>query len=338
METMPAVQIHGVDDVRVDQVNVPEPGGGDVLVKVARGGICGSDLGYIAQGGFMPPGVPMPLGHELSGTVERVGRDVKKLAVGQRVTVNPMANGHAIGNGGTEGGFAPLLLVKDVASHPGAIHLLPDSVGFEEGALIEPLAVAMHGINQSGIQAGDTALIMGAGPIGLCALVGMRYRGIDKVVVVDRSAHRLALARELGAQATCRVGDDELAATLKRLHGESEVMGSPVPATDVYLEATGAGPALLQAIELARINATVVVLGVHHAPIELHPLTLLIKELRLVGSMAYPGEYPEVIQMLESGAVDVAPLVSHSFPLEEFLDALDTARDQERAGKVMIEC
>jgi threonine dehydrogenase-like Zn-dependent dehydrogenase len=115
-------------------------------------------------------------------------------------------------------------------------------------------------------------------------------------------------------------------------------MGSPVPATDVYLEATGAGPALLQAIELARVSATVVVLGVHQAPIEFHPLTLLIKELRLVGSMAYPSEFPEVIQMLESGVVDVAPLVSHIFPLEQFPDALETARDQERAGKVLIEC
>ena len=336
MKTMPLVQIHGVDDVRIDRVDVPEPGPNDALIKVAACGICGSDLGYIAQGGLTAPGVPMPLGHELSGTVAALGENVSQLAVGQAVTVNPMANGHAIGNGGSEGAFAPWLQVKDVANFPEAILPLPDGMSFDQAALIEPLSVAMHGVHQSGIEPGQTALVMGAGPIGLCAVVVLKYYGVERIVVADRSARRLDVALQLGAEVVCNVSESNLENCLREAHGEAAVMGMPVAATDVYIEATGVGAVLEQAIGLAREGATIVVVGVHKAPIELHPLTLLIKELRLVGSMAYPSEFPQVIDMLQGGAVDIAPLISHRFELKDFHRALAVARDPELAAKVMI--
>ena len=336
MKTMSLVQVHGINDVRLDTVDVPEPGPDDALIKVAACGICGSDLGYIAQGGLMPPGVPMPLGHELSGTVAAFGENVSHLVVGQKVTVNPMANGHAIGNGGSEGAFAPWLQVKDVASAPESVLPLPEGMSFDQAALIEPLSVAMHGVHQSGIEAGQTALVMGAGPIGLCTVVVLKYYSVQRIVVADMSARRLAVARQLGAEVVCKVPESELEDCLREAHGEAAVMGTPVPATDVYIEATGVGSVLEQAIGLAKEGATIVVLGVHKTPIELHPLTLLIKELRLVGSMAYPGEFPQVIDMLQGGAVDVAPLISHHFELKDFLQALALAGDPDRAAKVMI--
>jgi 2-desacetyl-2-hydroxyethyl bacteriochlorophyllide A dehydrogenase len=336
MDTMSLVQIHGVDDVRIDQVEVPVPGADDVLVEVAACGICGSDLGYIAQGGLTPPGVPMPIGHELSGTVSALGENVRHLSLGQRVTVNPMANGYAIGNGGSEGGFAPLLFVRGVAAAPQAILPLPAALGFDQGALIEPLSVAMHGVHQSGVEAGQTALVMGAGPIGLCAVIVLKYYGVERIVVADRSALRLDIARQLGAGTVCNVQREDLANCLRKAHGEAEVMGMPVAATDVYIEATGVGAVLEQAIELAKEGATIAVLGVHKTAIELHPLTLLIKQLHLVGSMAYPQEFPQVIEMLQSGRVDVQPLISHHFELQDFQQALAVARDPERAAKVMI--
>lgn len=336
MESMPLVQIHGVNDVRLDQVECPRAGPDDVLVRVAVCGICGSDLGYIAQGGLTPPGVPMPLGHELSGTVEAVGGNVSHVRPGQRVVVNPMANRHSIGNGGGEGGFAPLLLVRDAATAPGAVAPLPDNLGFEEGALVEPFSVAMHGVNQSGIEAGQSVLVLGAGPIGLCAVAVLRYYGVDDIVVADTSVKRLAIASELGAKTVCNVQGEDLEATLRRVHGESDVMGMPVPATEVYIEATGVAAVLEQCIGLARAGAKIVVVGVHKIPIELHPVNLLIKELRLIGSMAYPTEFPDVIEMLASGRVDVKPLISHRFELADFMAALDLARDPQQAAKVMI--
>jgi 2-desacetyl-2-hydroxyethyl bacteriochlorophyllide A dehydrogenase len=336
MPHMPLVQIHGVDDVRIDQVPTPTAGPDDIVIDVASCGICGSDLGYIAMGGLTPPGQPMPLGHELSGVVTAVGDQVQHLKTGQRVVVNPTANGTDIGNGGPEGGFAPQLLVTGVSKYPDAISVLPDSLSFEEGALVEPLAVATHAINQAALSPGQTALVFGAGPIGLCATMVLKYRGVKKIVVADQSEQRLSLARELGASATCNVLEEDLEAILKGQHGEAQHYGAAVAGTDVYIEATGVGPVLEQVIALAKPGAGIVVVGVHKAAIQLNPLDLLIKELRLVGSMAYPQEFPEVIEMLSSGKVNTAPLISHRYELDDFMEALATARDTSRAAKVMV--
>jgi threonine dehydrogenase-like Zn-dependent dehydrogenase len=154
--------------------------------------------------------------------------------------------------------------------------------------------------------------------------------------VADQSVHRLQIAQQLGASAVCNVLEQDLAELLRSVHGEAKLMGLPLPATDVYIEATGVGAVLEQAIDLSRPGASVVVVGVHKAPIQLDPLTLLMKELHLIGSMAYPTEFPLVIEMLMSGKVDVAPLVSHRFALEDFLQALEVARDPQQAAKVLV--
>ena len=337
MATMQQVRIHDVNDVRLDQVQAPVAGDRDVLVRVAACGICGSDLGYIEQGGMLtPPGVPMPLGHEFSGVVEATGSEVTHLAVGQRVVVNPMEAESPIGNGGLEGAFAPLVLVRDAVANGAAVVPIPDCISDEQGALVEPLAVAMHGVNQSGIGPGQSALVMGAGPIGLCAVVVLKYFGIDDIAVVDMSDHRLQLAQQLGAAVTCHAARDDLAEVLKDAHGAVALMGMQLPATDVFIEATGVGAVLAQAIDVAGPGASIAVVGVHKAAVELDPLLLLMKELHLTGSMAYPTEFPLVIEMLKSGAVDVSALVSHRFSLEQFQQALRVARDPRRAAKVLI--
>ena len=337
MQTIPLVRVHGVDDVRIDRVAPPRAGANDAVIRVAACGICGSDLGYIALGGIAPAGVAMPLGHELSGTIESLGDKVRHLHIGQRVTVNPMANGHAIGNGGSEGGFSPLLLVKDAALHHEAVLPLPDTINFELGALIEPLAVAMHGVHRAQLQAGQSVAVLGAGPIGLCTVVVLKHYGIDNIVIADQSAQRLAIARQLGAAALCNVVSEELADCLQREHGTATTMlGATLPATDVYIEATGVGSVLEQALSLAQTGATIVVLGVHKEAIQLHPLELLAKELRLIGAMAYPQEFPQVIAMLANGDIDLTPLITHRFALDEFHAALATAHNRELAGKVLI--
>ncbi|MCX2980119.1 alcohol dehydrogenase [Halieaceae bacterium IMCC14734] len=336
MPTMSQVRIHGVDDVRIDTVPVPVAGPDDVVIDVAACGICGSDLGYIAMGGLTPPGQPMPLGHELAGIVAQCGANVSHLQLGQRVVVNPTSNGTDIGNGGPEGGFAPQLLVTAVAQHPDTVLPLPDSLSFQQGALVEPLAVATHGINQGQAVAGDKVLVFGAGPIGLCTVMALRYRGIDNIFVADQSAQRLDLARQLGANATCQVPQQHLLPLLQEQQGGSSHYGMPVADTDLIIEATGVGAVLEQCISLARPGARIVVVGVHKAPIPINPLDLLMKELHLIGSMAYPHEFPAVIAMLSSGILDTSVLISHEFVLDEFDTALKTAMDRDAAAKVMI--
>ena len=254
---------------------------------------------------------------------------------GQRVVVNPIANGTAIGNGGPEGGFAPWLLVTGAARWPDAVIPLSEPLSYEQGAMVEPLSVA-HGVNQSGVEAGQSVLVLGAGPIGLCAVVVLKYRGVEDIVVADQSAHRLSIAAKLGATVTCDVRRQDLAAVLGDQHGATSYYGSTVVGTDVYIEATGVGAVLEQAVALAKPGAGIVVVGVHQAPIQFNPLDLMMKELRLIGSMGYAEEFSAVIGMMLSGAVDVSALISHRFELGEFPAALAVAGDPQRAAKVMV--
>ena len=279
----------------------------------------------------------MPLGHELSGTVVEAGRNVSHVKPGDRVVVNPEGNGNRIGNSGPEGGFAPYLLVKGAAIDPICVIPLPDSIDFELGALVEPLSVSMHGVHQGQAKSGDRAVIFGAGPIGLGIVLILRYYGINDIVVVDMAQQRLDMAQQLGAS-TFKADEDLLANYLIEQHGSADIMGMPVPATDLYFEATGVGAVFTQITQLAKTGARAVVVGVHKAPVELDLVNLLIRELTITGSMAYPNEFPKVIDMLTSGKIDARPLISHRYKLSEFNTALATATAGGEAIKVLVDC
>ncbi|MBB3048262.1 threonine dehydrogenase-like Zn-dependent dehydrogenase [Litorivivens lipolytica] len=332
---MPLVNVHGPDDVRIDQVDIPEPGDDDVLVKVSLCGICGSDLGYIRMGGLGGT-QPMPLGHELVGTVAALGENVGSLSAGDRVVINPMANANAIGNGGPEGGFAPFLQVRGVARDPRALLKVPDTLPSEHAALVEPLSVALHGCHKGQAKQGDRVVVFGAGPIGLSAIVALRYLGVSDIVAVDLSEFRLSIARQLGA--TTIQAQTDLAAALMEHQGRTDLMGMSVPNTDLYLETTGAGPVFEQITSLAKTGARVVVLGLHKAPVSFDLVNLLMRELVVTGSMAYDNEFSDVISMLSRGDIDVSPLISHCLPLSKFTEALALAGDISTAAKVLIDC
>ncbi|WP_062261778.1 zinc-dependent alcohol dehydrogenase [Endozoicomonas arenosclerae] len=336
MRQMPQVRIHGQNKVQLDWIDRPVAGPDDVIVQVEQCGICGSDLGYIARGGLGADS-PMPLGHELAGTVLEAGDKVRHVRVGDRVTVNPEANGNGIGNYGPEGGFAPLLKVRGASEDEQAVMPLPEGMSFETGALIEPLSVAMHAVHQGQAKAQDRAVIFGAGPIGLGILQVLSYYGLKEVVVVDRSRYRLGVAESLGA-VPFQADSGDLSAFLQERHGVTKLMGMPVPDSDLYFEATGAGAVFQQAVSLSKRGGRLVVVGVHKEPVQLDLVNVLIRELTITASMAYPDEFPRVIEMLESGKVHPQSMISHRFALQDFDEALDTARDPESAIKVMVNC
>lgn len=334
---MPLVQIHGVNDVRIDTVPRPQCGDNDVLVAVQHCGICGSDLGYIAMGGLRGPGNPMPLGHEMSARVVELGASVKGLATGDRVVVNPMEADEPIGNMGSEGGFAPLLVIRDIDRYPNAVIKIPDSLDDERAALVEPLSVGMHGVHRGEVTADDKVVVFGAGTIGLSIAMVLLHYQVKDIVIVDTSKPRLEVAASLGLHTFC-VGEGDLSAFLQQHHGSDTAYGMPIPATDVYLEATGVGAVFEQMVSLAKAGARLVVVGVHKAPASIDLVSLLSKELSIKGAMAYPDEFPQVIEMLNSASFDPALLITHRFPLSDFDNALAMARDTEQAIKVMIDC
>ena len=164
---MHLLNIHGVDDVRLDPVEAPEPGENDVVVRVRACGICGSDLSYIKMGGILrAPGQTTPLGHEAAGEVIKVGASVRDAQVGQRVVINPMQTPSFIGSGGPEGAFTEEVLVRDARLGDSLLPMDPD-LPWEVAALSEPLAVGLHGVNRADLRPGDKAVVFGCGPIGL---------------------------------------------------------------------------------------------------------------------------------------------------------------------------
>lgn len=332
---MKAVRLHGPGDLRLDEIAEPVPGPGDVVVRVAACGICGSDLMYLRTGGVAAPvAEPIGLGHELAGTIAAAGREVRGLEPGMRVTVNPMGGGNAIGNGSPEGAFAPLLLVRNAALGDG-VHRIPDSLSFEKAALAEPLSVSLHAVNRSRAAPGSRVAVFGAGSIGLGIELALRRRGVTEIAVVDLSEQRLARARALGARVTINPAREDTAARLGSVHGRGEIFGWPVVQTDTFFEVAGSANVIPSIIQMAPFHAELVVVAVHHDPVPVDFQMALGKEMTLTTSMAYPNEFPEALEVLSSGA-DVSPMVSHRFPLEDYARAFAVAQHRDASGKVLI--
>lgn len=332
---MKRAQIHGPGDVRLDEVPEPEPGPDDVVIAVGACGICGSDVGYVRLGGLAgPTSEPMPLGHELAGTVVEVGANVRGLVPGARVALNPTAAGAPIGNGGPEGGFAPRLRVRNAALGRN-LFPIPDDMPFAIGALAEPLGVGMNAVDRVAVRKGEKVAILGAGPIGLTALVTLLDRGIEDVVAIDLSEKRLEVARELGAPATLNPGREDLWQGLVERHGQTHLYGMPLVGTDVFIEASGAAPLLAGLIDHAKPRARISIVALHRQPIPVSFMTVMMKQLTLQGAMEYPERYEAMIELL--GRRDLSPMITHRFGLEAFQDAFAVAQSPDRGAKVMVE-
>jgi (R,R)-butanediol dehydrogenase/meso-butanediol dehydrogenase/diacetyl reductase len=332
---MKLVRVHGPDDIRIDEVAEPSPGPRDAVVRVAACGICGSDLRYVRLGGLAGPmPEPMPLGHELSGVVESVGEEVANVSPGDRVVLNPTAAGNMVGNGGREGGFTPLLLVRDAAAGT-SLFAVPDGLADDVAALTEPLGVGMNAVNQSEAAAGDKVVVFGAGPIGLAAIATLADRGVDDVIAVDLSARRLEIASALGARSTIDASEGDPWQQIRALHGEEPLMGAPMAGSDAYIEASGAATVIPQVLQHAKARARLAVVALHGDAIPVSFLLVMMKQLTIRGAMEYPDDYNDAIDLLARR--DLSAMISHRFPLDRFGEALAVAQDSRAGGKVLIE-
>lgn len=330
------LNIHEVDDARLDEVAPAQAGSRDVLIDVKACGICGSDLSYIKIGGIMrPPGGVTPLGHEAAGEVSFVGDEVEDISVGQRVIVNPMQTPSMIGSGGPEGAFTEQLLVSEARSGD-SILPMPDGLPYEIAALAEPLAVALHGVNRAQAEPGDKVVVFGCGPIGLGMVMWLLDRGVTDVVALDLSEERLQRARDLGAQAALNPTEVDLREELVRLHGTAQLLNREAVGTDAYIDAAGAPNILGDVIGMAKFHARLVVTAAYMRPIEIPLGQMLTSEMSITTAMGYPTEMPEVVAALPRLQDRLRPMISHHFPLDRITEALDAARDPSSA-KVMVD-
>jgi L-iditol 2-dehydrogenase len=305
--------------------DLPEPTAGpdEVLIRVAACGICGSDVhGYDGSSGRRIP--PIVMGHEAAGTIAALGKNVKNFSEGERVTFdstvycgscancqrgevnlcdNRQVLGVSCGDYRRAGAFAEFVVVP---AH--IVYRLPDALSFEEAAMLEAVSVALHAVSLVKIEPGNTAIVLGAGTIGLLLLQALRAAGCSRVFISDIDPTRLKLAEQLGATATMPAGPDLAKHVLEQTNGCG---------VDIAVEAVGINATVTAAIENVRKGGNVVLVGNVSPEVTLPLQKVVTRQIRLQGSCASAGEYPRAIELMSSGAIRVEPLISAIAPLEQ---------------------
>lgn len=344
---MKALRLHAAHDLRVHEEPVPVPGRGEALVRVTAVGICGSDLHWYLEAGIGDDLLdrPLVLGHEFAGEVVDPGEGIAatggELLAGQRVAVDPAipcracdqcregnpnlcANlrfaGHSLDDGG---------LRQYVAWPTRCLHPLPESLSDADGALLEPLGVALHAAGLGKVTPGMSVGVFGCGPIGLLILQVARAAGATQIIAADLLAHRLEAARSYGATALIQASEATEAAAVQEATGGRGV--------DVAFEAAGENPAVEMAIAAARPGGKVILVGIPaDDQLSFSASTARRKGLTIKLCRRMKNTYERATSLVERGLVDAGSLVTHCFPLVEGEQAFDMAHS--RAGlKVVIE-
>jgi threonine dehydrogenase-like Zn-dependent dehydrogenase len=331
---MKLLNIHGVNDVRLDDYTRPEAGPKDVVVKMKAVGICGSDLSYIKWGGMSRNAQgTTALGHEGAGEVMLVGAEVAGLSVGQPVIINPMNTPSDVGSGGPEGAFTEELLVRE-ARLGDSILPIPHGISYDIAAMCEPLAVALHGVNRAEAKAGTKLVIYGCGPIGLGMVMWAVDRGCD-VIALDLAEERLVRARALGAK-TVNPATENSIARIKEIHGTEHYFGRERASTDAYIDAAG-GPTILDdVIMMAKRHARFVITAAYMKPLEFNAGRMLTSEMTITTAVGYPDEFPDVIAAMPRLKDKIAGMISHTLPFDQVMEGLKIAATPQSA-KVMIQ-
>jgi threonine dehydrogenase-like Zn-dependent dehydrogenase len=332
MTCVDQVRIHAPGQVSLDNVDLPECGPRDAIVEVHACGICGSDLSYIKLGGLAgPSGEPMPLGHELAGIVKTVGAEVTDVVPGQRVVVHPAEE---IGSGADAGGLANEVFVRNAAKG-GRLFPIPDDMPLTIAALAEPVAVGMHAAEQLHVGVDDKVAVFGCGPIGLAAIASLADRGLTDIVAIDLSETRRRLAKQLGASETIDPATQKVWRELERIHGTAPLMFGHSAATSGFIEASGSQKVLTDIIDRGGAGAHISVVALHYTPVPVNFLSVLMKELVIRGSIAYPERFSDAIELLQRR--DLSALITDRFSLGEIDAALEVLSGSKECGKVMIE-
>lgn len=333
---MKVAVLHAPLDLRLDEVPRPEIGPGDLLVKVASAGICGTDLHFRHMGPRFA-GKPMALGHEFAGEVVAAGADVHQFKLGDRVAYNSNNSPADMGRGGECGGFSNYVVLRDVDNHIQSLTLLPDNVSYDHAALVEPISVGTHAVNRANPQPGESITLFGSGPIGLGIIMTLVSRGFDDIVVFDLSPLRREMAMKVGARAAYDPRENPPEEILGELRGHGAIWGIPHPKTDIYFEASGAPGLLPEICRFCNKNSRIITIAMHRQPLTLDGTKIMSKEISLIGSQGYPTEFPEVMAKIANGEIDPEMMISHRFPFEQFEQAFAVADNANNAAKVVLQ-
>lgn len=339
---MRKVSFMGKKSFKLQEISTPTPGPGELLIRNAACGVCGTDVHiYYGEPGSAEVKPPVVLGHEYAGIVEAVGPDVSVFRIGDHVTIDPnMYCGvcrycrdgkkqlceemQAIGVT-QDGGFATHSVVPAAQAYQ-----LHKDLPLESGAMAEPLACCIHGIDSAAIRSGDTVLVIGGGTIGLLMLQLAKLAGAAQVILSEPVSLRRDIALSLGANACIDPVNENPAQRIKELTGKD--------GADIVIECAGNTSATRQAFEAAAKGATLLLFSVPtvDASYSLSLFDVYKKELTIKGSFINPDTHARAVALLESGRIQIAPLITHRFPLDHMDEAIQTQMGSDSIKVLVI--
>lgn len=324
-KSLKALVLEAYNQFSYQDVPEPEIKANEVLIRVQACGICGSDVhGMDGSTGRRIP--PIIMGHEASGTIERLGSEVKKWNLGDRVTFDSTVYckgcffcrrgdinlcddrkvlGVSCGEYRQHGAYAEFVAVPEHI-----LYRIPDGVSFEHAAMVEPVSVAVHAVSRLPIELNASALVVGVGMIGLLVVQALRAAGCGKIIAVDIDDDKLALAKELGADEVIRSDQPGAAQKIRALTEENR-------GVDVAVEVVGIAPTVSLAIDALRKGGSLAVVGNITPKIEVSLQSIVTREISVVGSCASSGEYPACLDLIERGSIQLDPIISAVVPLDE---------------------
>ncbi|MFB9948337.1 L-idonate 5-dehydrogenase [Rhizobium puerariae] len=341
---MKAVVIHAAKDLRIEEREAGSPGPGQVEIAIEAGGICGSDLHYYNHGGFGTVRVrePMILGHEVAGTVKALGTSVSGLAVGDRVAVSPSRpcnacdyclkgqQNHCL-NMRFYGSAMPMPHIQGafrqrLVAEAWQCHRVADGISINEAAMAEPFAVTLHGVARAGALTGKRVLVTGCGPIGALAIIAARAHGAREIVATDVMDAVLEKALDVGADRVINVANSP-----EQLSAYSAGKGY----FDVQFEASGNERAVRSGLEALRPRSTLVQLGLG-GDVSIPQNMVVAKEIEMKGTFRFHEEFGLAVDLINNRRVDLKPLLTDIFPLQDAVIAFKTAADRSRSMKVQL--
>jgi len=338
--------LHAKGDLRLEQRPIPVPKDDEVLIRMAKVGICGSDVHYWTHGriGHFVVTGPMVIGHESAGVVVRCGKDVTSLKPGDRVAIEPGVPCRKCDDC-KRGEYNLCADVVFCATPPDNgnltrfythaadfCHKLPDHVSLEEGALLEPLCVGVQACKRAGVTLGSKVLITGAGPIGLVSMLVAKSMGATSIIMTDMVENRLTVAKNLGATHTIQVNASASAEDLA-VEVEKSLGAKP----DIAIDACGAESTIALNMLAVRSGGKICIIGHGPAEVKVPIIKAAVREVDIRGVFRYANCYPMALAMVASGTVDVKKLITHNFNMEKTLEAFEVAKTGAGGAiKVMI--
>lgn len=329
---------YGKENIKIEEVPIPQVGDDDVLIKNIFSSICGTDIAVYNKGTMTGHKIETgkEFGHETISRVVTVGKNIREFEVGDVVYPYPRFAKNDTSKAGVIGGFSEYILIpKAKLNH--SLYKLPQEISFKAASLIEPFTVGCRTARRANVTENETAVVFGCGTIGIAAAICLKYFGCGKVMICDMSDFRLNIAKELGFE-VCNINSNEYSKKCVEYFGSSlNLQREEVPDVDIYIDAAGSESVLEMFMAKGKIGSRIVLVAVNNAIRKLDLLHLTYAQKSIIGSGGYmPEDVIDVFNVMQNKHSEIEKIITHEYPLDELENAIKTASKYDEAFNVCI--